>query len=166
MRAPVRPGYGTPDVMEIRQVPKPVPKEREVLIAVHAAAVGRSDRGMLRPHPRFLARLMFGLFRPRRTILGMDFAGVVDAVGKDVTSFKPGACVFGMLLFHQVGAHAEYVCVSEDGYIATMPEGLPFEEAVVCEGAFYANACLTALKLKAGDRILIYGAPGAIGTAA
>src|SRR5438067_2325682 len=110
MRAAVSTRYGTPDVIEIQQVPEPVPKQREVLIVVHAAAVGRSDAGMLRPNPPVLARLMFGFFRPRRTILGMDFAGVVEAVGKDVTSFKPGARVFGMLLYRQVGAHAEYVC--------------------------------------------------------
>src|SRR2546423_3240219 len=124
MKAAVSTRYGTPNVIAIRQVAKPVPTEREVLIAVHAAAVGRSDSGMLRPHPRFLGRLLFGLFRPRRTILGMDFAGVVEAAGKDVTLFQPGARVFGMLLYRQVGAHAEYVCVPEDGYIATMSEGL------------------------------------------
>lgn len=166
MRAAVTERYGTPDVIEIREVPKPVPKDREVLVAVHAAAVGRSDAGFLRPRPRLLGRLMFGLFRPRRTILGMDFAGEVEAIGHGVTAFKPGARVFGMLLFRGLGAHAEYVCVSEDGYITTMPEGLAFEEAVVCEGAFYAHACLSALKLRAGDNVLIYGASGAIGTAA
>jgi NADPH:quinone reductase-like Zn-dependent oxidoreductase len=109
---------------------------------------------------------MFGLFRPGRTILGMDFAGEVEAIGKDVTLFKPGDRVFGMLRYRDLGAHAEYICVPEDGYAATIPEGLPFEEAVVCEGAFYAHTCLTALKLKAADHILIYGASGAIGTAA
>jgi NADPH:quinone reductase-like Zn-dependent oxidoreductase len=166
MRAAVSTRYGTPDVIEIRQVPKPAPKEREVLVAVHAAAVGRSDAGFLKPHPRVLGRLMFGLFRPGRTILGMDFAGEVEAVGKDVTSFKPGDRVFGMLGFRELGAHAEYVRVPADRYIAAIPEGLPFEQAVVCEGAFYAHNSLTALKLKAGDHILIYGASGAIGTAA
>jgi len=166
MRAAVSARYGTPDVIEIRDVPKPAPKEREVLIAVHAAAVGRTDAGFLRPHPRVLGRLMFGLFRPGRTILGMDFAGEVQAVGKDVTSFKPGDRVFGMLGFRELGAHAEYICVPEGRYIAAIPEGLPFEQAVVCEGAFYAHNSLTALKLKAGDHILIYGASGAIGTAA
>jgi NADPH:quinone reductase-like Zn-dependent oxidoreductase len=89
-----------------------------------------------------------------------------EAVGKDVTSFKPGDRVFGMLRHRELGAHAEYICVPEDGYIATIPEGLPFEQAVICEGAFYAHTCLAALKLKAADRILIYGASGAIGTAA
>src|SRR5436305_13699880 len=81
MRAVVSPRYGTPDIVEIRQVPKPVPKAREVLVVVHAAAVGRTDAGMLRPRPPLLGRLMYGLFRPP-TILGLDFAGSVDAGGR------------------------------------------------------------------------------------
>jgi NADPH:quinone reductase-like Zn-dependent oxidoreductase len=166
MRAAVITRYGTPDVIEIRQVPKPVPKEREVLIAVRAAAVGRTDCGMLRPHPPVLGRLIYGLFRPRRTILGMDFAGEIEQVGKYVSAFKPGDRVFGMLRYRELGAHADYICVPEDGYIATIPASLSFAEAVVCEGAFYAHASLKALDLRAGDSILIYGASGAIGTAA
>src|SRR5205085_605696 len=144
-------------VVEIRQVPQPAPKAGEVLVAVHAAAVGRTDCGLRGPHPQ-LGRLLFGFFRPRRTILGMDFAGVVETCGAGVTKFKPGDRVFGMLRFRELGAHAEYVCVPQDGYIAAMPAGVPFAEAVVCEGAFYAYLSLQALKLKAGDKILIYGA--------
>jgi NADPH:quinone reductase-like Zn-dependent oxidoreductase len=165
MRAAISARYGTPDVIAIREVPTPVPTERQVLIAIHAAAVGRTDCGMLRPRPPVLTRMMIGLLRPPR-ILGMDYAGVVEAVGKDVTAFKPGDRVFGMLRLRELGAHAEYVCVAEDGYIATMPAGLPFEQAVVCEGAFYAQACLAMLKIKQGDSILVYGASGAIGSAA
>src|SRR2546423_11658058 len=116
MRASVSPRYGTPDVLQIRQVPKPVPKDREVLVAVHAAAVGRTDAGMLRPHPPVLGRLMVGLFRPP-AILGMDFAGEVEAIGDGVAKFKPGDRVFGMLRLRELGAHADYVCVAEDGYI-------------------------------------------------
>ena len=166
MRAVVNTRYGTPDVLAIRQVPKPEPKAGEVLVAVHASAVGRTDCGMLRPRPPVLGRLIFGLLRPRRTILGMDFAGVVEALGEGVTAFKPGERVFGMLRFREIGAHADYVCVPQDGYIAAMPAGLPFAEAAVCEGAFYAYHSLKGLKLKSGDKILIYGASGAIGTAA
>jgi NADPH:quinone reductase-like Zn-dependent oxidoreductase len=166
MRAAVCNRYGTPDVVKIRDVPKPAPGRGDVLVAVHAAAVGRTDCGMLRPHPPILGRLIFGLFRPKRPVLGMDFAGEVEAVGKSVTRFKPGDRVFGMLRYRELGAHADYVCVSEDGYIATMPAGLPFEEAVVLEGAFYAHACLRALDLKSGHKVLIYGASGAIGSAA
>ncbi|HEX3651469.1 MAG TPA: NAD(P)-dependent alcohol dehydrogenase [Rhizomicrobium sp.] len=165
MKAVVSPRYGTPDVLEIREVPKPVPSERQVLVAVHAAAVGRTDCGMLAPHPFILGRLIGGLFRPQ-PILGMDFAGVVEAVGSGVTKFKPGDHVFGMLGLRELGAHAEYLCESEDRYIATMPEGLPFTQAVVGEGAFYAQGCLSKLNFRPGDRLLIYGASGAIGTAA
>jgi len=165
MRAVISPRYGTPDVLEIREVPKPVPNERQVLVAVHTAAVGRTDCGMLAPHPHVFARLMYGLSRPP-PILGMDFAGKVEAVGDAVMRFMPGDRVFGMLRLSELGAHAEYVCVPEDGCIATMPEGLPFEQAVVCEGALYAQACLAKLNLKPGDTVLIYGASGAIGTAA
>jgi NADPH:quinone reductase-like Zn-dependent oxidoreductase len=149
----------------MRDVPKPVPSERQVLVAVYAAAVGRTDCGMLAPHPPVLGRLIGGLFRPQ-PILGMDFAGVVEAAGSGVTKFKPGDRVFGMLGLRELGAHAEYLCVSEDRYIATMPEGLPFAQAVLGEGAFYAQGCLSKLNLKPGDKLLIYGASGAIGTAA
>jgi NADPH:quinone reductase-like Zn-dependent oxidoreductase len=166
MRAAVNTRYGSPDVVSIREVAKPEPKAGEVLVAVHATSVGRTDAGALAPHPRVLGRLMYGLLKPRRTILGIEFAGVVAALGAGVTAFKPGERVFGMLRFLETGAHADYVCVPQDGYIATMPAGLPFEEAVLCEGAFYAYHSLKALNLKAGDKILIYGASGAIGTAA
>lgn len=165
MKAAVSPRYGTPDVLEVRDVPKPMPKAGEVLVAVHAAAVGRTDCGMLAPHPPVLTRLIAGLLRPP-PILGMDFAGEVQAVGADVTAFKPSDRVFGLLGLRQLGAHAEYVCVPQDGYIATIPAGLAFEQAVLCEGAFYAHACLAKLNLKTGDKLLIYGASGAIGTAA
>jgi NADPH:quinone reductase-like Zn-dependent oxidoreductase len=166
MRAVVATRYGLPDALELRDVPKPEPKMGEVLVAVHATTITRTDCGFLAPHPALLTRLFFGWSRPRRPILGMDFAGTVEAIGKGVSAFKPGDRVFGMLRFHELGAHAEYVCLPEDGYIAPMPKGARFEEVVVCEGAFYALNSLKALKLKAGDKILIYGASGAIGTAA
>jgi NADPH:quinone reductase-like Zn-dependent oxidoreductase len=136
-----------------------------MLVAVHATTVTRTDCGFLAPHPA-LVRLFFGWSRPRQPILGMEFAGVVEAIGHGVSTFRPGNRVFGMLRWHQLGAHAEYVCVPENGYIAPMPAGARFEEVVVCEGAFYALNSLQALKLKAGDKILIYGASGAIGIAA
>jgi NADPH:quinone reductase-like Zn-dependent oxidoreductase len=120
---------------------------------------------MLAPHPPILGRLIGGLFRPK-PVLGMDFAGVAEAVASGVTRFKPGDRVFGMLGLRELGAHAEYLCVSESGYIAAMPEALRFEQAVVGEGAFYAQGCLSKLNLKPGDKLLIYGASGAIGTAA
>jgi NADPH:quinone reductase-like Zn-dependent oxidoreductase len=161
-------------MVQIRDVPKPSPGPGEVLVRIHATTVNRTDSGQLRPHPgtqpQLLAvlftRLMYGFLRPRRSICGMDFAGVVEAAGVDVTSLTPGDRVFGMAPFRRNGAHAEYVCVPEQGAIAVIPEGIRFEEAVVCEGAFYANTGLKKFHVGPGHKILIYGASGAIGTAA
>lgn len=164
MKAVLNTRYGSPDVLQIADVPRPAPQTGEVLIKVHATTVNRTDDGMLRPRPFFI-RLFAGLFRPKCTILGMDFAGEVEAVGRDVTTFKPGDRVFGMSP-DKFGAHAEYLCIRHDGQIATMPDGVSFDEAVVCEGAWYANTCLTALGVGHGRTMLIYGASGAIGTSA
>lgn len=163
MKAAVNTRYGSPDVLRIRDVPKPEPNAGEVLIRVYSTTVGRTDYGMLRPKPFFI-RLFVGLLRPKRTILGMDFAGKVEVVAPGVTLFKPGDCVFGMSPTY--GAHAEYLCMSENGPIATMPGDTRFDEAVICEGAWYANSCLRKLNLAPNQKILIYGASGAIGTAA
>lgn len=164
MRAVINARYGSPDVLEIRQMPTPQAKPGEVLIKIHATTVSRTDCGMLRPQP-FFVRLVAGLLRPQRTVLGMDFAGEVAAVGAGVTSFKPGDRVFG-LSPDVYGAHAEYLCVPETGAIAVMPAGLRFAAAVVGEGAWYADTYLRAFGLRPGHTILIYGAAGAIGTAA
>ena len=164
MRAAVNARYGSPDVLEIRQVPKPDPQAGEVLIRVHATTVSRTDCGMLQPHP-FFVRFVAGLLRPKLTILGLDFAGEVEAVGAGATMFKPGDRVFG-LSPDVYGAHAEYLCVREKGAMAVMPAGTRFGEAVVCEGAWYADTYLQAFRLRPGNNILIHGASGAIGTAA
>jgi NADPH:quinone reductase-like Zn-dependent oxidoreductase len=164
MRAVINARYGSPDVLEIRQIPTPQPKAGEVLIKVYATTVSRTDCGMLGPYP-FFVRLAAGLLRPKHTILGMDFAGEVEAVGTAVTTFRPGDRVFG-LSPDVYGAHAEYLCVPEKGAIATMPAGMGFSEAVVCEGAWYADTYLQAFHLTKNHKILIYGASSAIGTAA
>jgi NADPH:quinone reductase-like Zn-dependent oxidoreductase len=163
MKAAVNTRYGSPDVVRIVDAPKPTPAANELLIRVHAATVNRTDCGELRAHPFFM-RLFYGLRRPNRTILGLDFAGEVATVGAGALSFKPGDRVFGMCPSRSNGAHAEYVTVPESA-VASMPAGLRFYEAVVCEGAFYANAVLTRIKLTPGHSILIYGASGSIGTA-
>ena len=165
MKAVVNDRYGSPNILKIQQVPKPQPKPNEVLISVHATTVSRTDCGILRAQPPLIGRLMTGLLRPKFSVLGMDFAGKVEAVGADVTLFEPGELVFGLSPDHY-GAHAEYLCVSEKGPITTMPAGAHYKEVVVCEGAWYANTYLHRFGLKPGHKILIYGASGAIGTAA
>ena len=164
MKAAVNTRYGPPEVLEIKDIPEPQPAAGEILVRVHAATVGRTDTCALRAHP-FFVRLISGLLRPRRRILGLDFAGTVEAVGSDVARFARDDRVFG-LTPGGYGAHAEYVCVPEDGPVAVMPEGRRFDEVVLCEGAWYANMYLKKFGLEPGHSILIYGASGAIGTAA
>jgi NADPH:quinone reductase-like Zn-dependent oxidoreductase len=164
MRAAVNTRYGPPDVVQVLQVPTPVPRAGEVLIRVHATTVSRTDCGMRRPHPWFV-RLVAGLLRPKLTILGMDFAGEVESIGPGVKRFNPGDRVFG-LSPDVYGAHAELLCLPETAAMAAMPAGMHFGEAVVCEGAWYAGTNLQAFRIKRGHSILIYGASGAIGTAA
>jgi NADPH:quinone reductase-like Zn-dependent oxidoreductase len=163
MKAAVITRYGSPDVVRILDTPKPTPAADEVLIRVHAATVNRTDCGELRAHP-FFTRVFYGLRRPKRRIFGLDFAGQVESVGARALAFKPGDRVFGMCPSRSNGAQAEYVCVPER-VMAAMPTGARFDEAVLCEGAFYANAVLRKINLKHGHTILIYGASGAIGTA-
>src|SRR5215813_5956422 len=135
MKAAVVTRYGPPDVVTVREVPKPAPAAGEILVRVHATTVNRTDAGELCGHPILLAPLFYGLWRPRRSIFGMDVAGEVEAIGAGVTLFKPGDRVFGMCPSRRNGAHAEYVCMSEHSPIAIMPANLRFDEAVVCEGA-------------------------------
>jgi NADPH:quinone reductase-like Zn-dependent oxidoreductase len=164
VKASVNERYGSPNVLEIRDVPVPSPGRGEIRVAVHATTVGRTDACALRAHP-FFVRPVTGWLRPKRTILGLDFAGTVDAVGKGATEFSQGERVFG-LTPGGYGAHAEYVCVPAGGAVAPMPPGKRFDEVVVCEGAWYANMYLRAFRLARGQRILIYGASGTIGLAA
>ncbi|WP_212525333.1 NAD(P)-dependent alcohol dehydrogenase [Actibacterium sp. MT2.3-13A] len=162
MKAAISNRYGGPEVVRLGDVPRPEPAPGEVRVRVHAATVSRSDCGMLRAHPFFI-RLTSGLLRPKLRILGLDFAGTVDKAGAGVTAFRAGDRVFGMSP-RRYGTHAEYLCIPAEGAIAPLPAGLPFDEAVVCEGAWYANS--TIRKLDAGESLLVYGASGAIGTAA
>ena len=168
MRAVVNTRYGSPDALEtkelIKEVPTPEPKPDEVRVRVHATTVNRTDCSMFRGRP-FVVRLFFGLLRPKHTILGMEFAGEVEAVGASVQRFAPGDRVFGMSP-STFGAYAEYLCVPEQGAIAPMPDGVAYNEIVACEGAWYADTAMRSFNLKPGRRILIYGASGAIGTAA
>ena len=164
MKAATIARYGSPGVIEVCDVPAPVPGSDQVRVRVHAATVNRTDCGELL-HPT-LVRLLIGAGRSRRTILGMDFAGTVEAVGAAARRFKPGDRVYGMCPLRNDGAQAEYFCMPETGPIARMPSNLRFDQAVVCEGAYYANSSIEHFALQPGHRILIYGASGAIGTAA
>jgi NADPH:quinone reductase-like Zn-dependent oxidoreductase len=164
MRAATIVRYGSPGEIAVRDVPEPVPGPGELLVRVHAASVNRSDCGELR-HP-LLIRLLGGAGRSRRSILGMDFAGTVEAVGPGAERFRPGERVFGMCPFRNDGAQAEYFRMPETGPIAPMPANLRFAQAVVCEGAYYAAPSIERFDLGPSHRILIYGASGAIGTAA
>jgi NADPH:quinone reductase-like Zn-dependent oxidoreductase len=162
MRAVVHDTYGPPDVLRIEEVERPVPKEDEVLVKIHATTVTRSDCG-LRSAEYWFARVFTGLLRPKRKIAGLELAGVVEAVGTAVSEFEVGDEVFGV----SGGANAEYVCVREGGVVAHKPAGMSFEEAAaVCDGACVARTCLESADLRKGRSILVYGASGSIGTAA
>jgi len=162
MRAVVHDKYGPPDVLRIEEVERPVPKEDEVLVKIHATTVTRSDCG-LRSAEYWFARVFTGLLRPKRKIAGLELAGVVEAVGTAVREFEVGDEVFGV----SGGANAEYVCVREGGVVAHKPAGMSFEEAAaVCDGACVARTCLESADLRKGRSILVYGASGSIGTAA
>jgi NADPH:quinone reductase-like Zn-dependent oxidoreductase len=165
MRAAVRGRYGGPEVVRVAEAEKPVPKDNEVLVRVHATTVNRTDCGVRAAHP-FLYRLFVGLRRPRLTILGNEFAGDVEAVGAGVRSFAPGDKVFGFSP-NKFGAHAEYVAIPAYGSIAAMPANLSYEEAAPgTEGAHYALAGIRSARVQAGQDVLVYGATGAIGSAA
>ena len=138
MKAVVYEKYGPPEVLQIKEVEKPVPKENEVLIKIFATTVNRTDCGFRKPEYPLIIRLVNGLFNPKRKILGSELAGEVEAVGKNVTLFKKGDQVFG-LTGDNFGAHAEYICLPENAAIVTKPSNMNFEEAAaVCDGLMLA----------------------------
>jgi NADPH:quinone reductase-like Zn-dependent oxidoreductase len=171
MRAIVYDRYGPPDVLRLEDAPRPVPKEDEVLVRVHATTVTRADCATREANRRsglavmLLSRSVSGFRRPRQPILGTEFAGEVAAVGAAVSQFAVGDYVFGSSGF-KFGAHAEFICLRESACIGQMPAGLSFEEAAtICDGGLNSLWCLRLADLRTGQRILIYGASGAIGTA-
>lgn len=170
MKAAVYRKFGPPDVVQIMETPKPSPKRDEVLLKVHASTVSAADhRARSRNVPRglgILAALGLGVFRPRNPVLGMDVAGTVEAVGANVTTFRPGDEVIAMLGF-KYGGHAEYVCVPQSGAVTAKPRNMTFEEAVTLVfGGITALGFLNRASLKPGDTVLVNGASGAVGTAA
>jgi len=165
MKAIIYTTYGPPEVVQLKEVDKPVPKDNEVLIKIHATTVNRTDCGF-RSAEYFIVRFFSGLIRPKNETLGNEFAGKIEAIGKGVKSFSPGDKVFGYN-DTKFGAHAEYMVMAENESITTMPENISYDEAApITEGAHYALCDIRAAKIKSGQKILINGATGAIGSAA
>ena len=165
MRAIVNTKYGPPDVVKLMEVDKPFPKDNEVLIKVYATTVNRTDCGF-RSAQYFITRFFSGLFKPKFKTLGNEFAGQIEAIGKEVTSFHIGDKVFGFS-GTKFAAHADYMTIAENEAITTMPGDLTFEEAApITEGGHYALCDIRASNVKSGQNVLIYGASGAIGSAA
>lgn len=163
MKAALITRYGSPDVIRVAEVAKPIPGPGELLVKVHATSVNRTDCGEL---VGGIARLAYGLRRPRRQIFGMDVAGVIEQVGPGTTLFAPGERIFGMCPGRRNGAQAEYVCLPERAPISTLPPNIAFEEAPICEGPFYASALIKGVPIGPNTKLLVFGASGAIGSAA
>jgi NADPH:quinone reductase-like Zn-dependent oxidoreductase len=165
VKAAVHTRYGPPEVVRLAEVEKPGPGADELLVRVRATTVNRTDCGVRQAHP-FIVRLFTGLTRPRHVIRGSEFAGEVEAVGPQVRSFTEGDAVFG-LGPDERGAHAEYICVRETGTVARKPTNTSYEgAAATCDGATLALRALRRAGLERGQRILINGASGSIGSAA
>jgi len=164
MKASFHEKYGPPDVLKIREIEIPTPKDNEVLISVKAASVNRSDLHVLTGKP-LIMRLFTGLSKPKSPVTGSDFAGQVAAIGKDVSRFKVGDRVMGFSGGLGSGSHAQFYAFSEAKRIVTMPDNISYEQAAAClEGAYYAAMCIDQLKLQPGQKALVYGATGAIGS--
>jgi len=165
MKAIVYTKYGPPEVAGLMEVPKPVPKDNEVLVKVYVSTVNRTDSGF-RSAEYFISRFWSGLLSPKYQILGSEFAGVIEETGQHVTTFRKGDKVFGFN-DRSFGGHGEYLTIAETDAIATMPDGLSFEEAAaLTEGSHYAWVDIKAAKVEPGQHVLVYGATGAIGSAA
>ncbi|NTU55519.1 MAG: NAD(P)-dependent alcohol dehydrogenase [Anaerolineales bacterium] len=171
MKAIVYTHYGPPEVLRLVDLPKPKPRAREVLVKVHATTVTIGDTIMrslnlpIHGWQKLMGRLILGWNKPRRHILGMELAGEIEAIGRKVTRFKPGDAVFASTYDVNFGGHAEYKCLPENGVIAIKPVNLTYEEAAAVPGGGQtAWHCLQKGRIQPGQKILIYGASGAVGT--
>ncbi|QQS35448.1 MAG: NAD(P)-dependent alcohol dehydrogenase [Ignavibacteriales bacterium] len=168
MKASITTGYGPPEVLQVKEIQTPVPKENEILIKIYASSVTAGDCELRRFKIPLLfwlpIRFYMGLFKPRKKILGQEFSGVVESTGKSVTKFKKGDKVFGSTEMH-LSAHAEYISIPETYPVGMIPDIMNFEEASgVPVGAFNALVFLKRANIKPGQKILIYGSTGSIGT--
>ena len=164
MKAVIYTKYGPPDVLQLKEVDKPVPSDNEVLIKVYATTVNRTDYATIRAIP-FFARILTGLFKPKKQTPGTEFAGIIEAVGKSVSSLKVGDKVFG---FNDQGSESQsqYMTISENKAI-TIPNNITYEQAAAStEGAHYAYNFIKRVNCKGGKKVLVNGATGAIGSAA
>lgn len=165
MKAIVHTKYGPPGVAMLKEIAKPVPKDNEVLVKVFASTVNRTDAGF-RSAEYFISRFWSGLLRPKCQTLGSEFAGMVEATGKDVTAFKSGDRIFGYDDQH-FGGHAEYLTIAENKALTTLPANMNYYDAApMSEGAHYALVNIRASNIQKGQNALVYGATGAIGSAA